>query len=379
MKNFRLIILLLVIISCSERTPVPSIELLNPDRTKEIYLSEILHNIQVIRLETSENILLGENTNYLVSERYIITIDNEKILLFSNEGNFIKVLAIAGNGPEEFIRAEVFAIDGEKDILYINHRGDRQHILVYDLKEGKCINRIPTGVDNLISRIIVMDDSVLTIVPRLNKEYNLYYITTSGRFLYGITPPVVKGIGLETSIQKVMNDLFYMPKEYDTLYSVNKTTKKPYCFFIVDDRFTFENNETGNFVYLSLNAPTFMIANKAHASIKMNPDGETYTMSGDKVTLYWIDKRDFSVKEIKGFHNDYFGIDEEFDPFKNYIFINNNLAFVKYSSFNLKQLIKKSIESKTLNKEVMLRISALNDQINENDNPVLVIGKLKTD
>jgi hypothetical protein len=368
-----------LIISCSEKATVPSIDLQNTGRTKEIYLSDILNDIQVVRLETSNNILLGENTNYLVSERYIITIDNDRILQFSNKGNFIRVLTKAGNGPEEFIRAEVFAIDGEKDLLYINHRGDHQHILVYDLKKGKRIKRIPTGVDNLISKIIVLDDSVLTIVPRMNKEYNLYYITTSGRFLYGIAPPIVKGIGLETSIEKVMNDLFYMPKEYDTLYSVNRKVKKPYCFFKVEERFTFENNETGNFVYISVHAPDFLIANKAHARIIMNPDGETYSMNGDKVTPYWIDKRDFSVKEIKGFHNDYFGIDEEFDPFKNYIFINNDLAFITYSSFDLKQLIKKSLESKKLDKEVMLRILKLNNQINENDNPILVIGKLKSD
>ena len=370
----------LTLFDCSsEKKSIPTIDLQNPNLTKGLNLSEILSDIYVVRLETSDEMLLGQYTNYLVSERFIVTIDYDKILQFSNRGKFIKTLATAGRGPDEFTRVDAFALDGEKDILYINHRGDSQHIIAYDLKKGERIKRIPTGVDNLISQMIVSDDSVLVIIPRMNKEYNLYYLSTSGRILNGIAPPKAKGIGLETSIEKVLHDLYYMPKEYDTLYLVNKSAKEPYCFFNIEDRFTYDNNEIGNFVYLSVNAPNFLIANKVHARIEMNDDGETYSMNGDKITRYWVDKKDFSVCEITGFYNDFFGIDEEFDPWENYLFVNNDLAFISYSAFNLKQLIKETLESENLDKAVKHRISTLNEQINKNDNPILVIGKLKTD
>ena len=54
----------------------------------------------------------------------------------------------------------------------------------------------------------------------MNREYNLYNLTTSGKLINGIAPPEVKGIGLQTSIDMVMNELYYMPKEFDTLYIV---------------------------------------------------------------------------------------------------------------------------------------------------------------
>lgn len=380
MKIIRLLFLLILATSCSSRIsqkPVPVIDLQNPGQTRDILLSELLDDIRVVKLETNDEILLGQNTNYLVGNRYIITIDNDKILQFSNNGVFLRTLARSGNGPEEFLRAEAFALDDKNDILFVNHRGDSRNILAFDLKTGSRIKRIPTRVDNLISQIIVSGDSILTVVPRMNKDYNLYNLSTSGKFVDGIAPPDVKGIGLQTSIDMVMNELYYMPKEYDTLYKVNQTRLKPYCFFHIEDRFTFENNEIGNFVYLSANAPGFMIANKAHASIKMNEDGETFSMNADKQTRYFINKNDFSVAEIKGFKNDFLGIDEKPDQWDNYLFITNNLGFVCYSSFELKQKIAKALESNNLDNPVKQRILALNWVIKENDNPVILTGKLK--
>ena len=380
MKRVRIIFLLILITSCNGRTlqnAVPVINLQNPGEKKDLYLSELLDDIHIVKLETADEILLGENTYYVVGERYIITIDNERILQFSDNGRFLRTIAKSGNGPEEFLRVDAFALDDKNDILYINHRGDSHHIIAYDLKNGEAVDRILTGVDNLISQIIVSGDSLLIIVPRMNKKYNLYTLTTSGNIIDGIAPPGVKGIGLQTSIDMVMNDLYYMPKEYDTLYTVNQASCKPYCFFYVDDRFTYENNEIGNFVYLSANAPAFIIAAKAHARIRLNDDGETFSMNADKLTRYFVNKKDFTVVQIKDFKNDFLGIDETLDQWDDYFFITNNLGYVYYSSFELKQKIEKALDSNKLDEHVKQRISTLNREINENNNPILVIGKLK--
>lgn len=380
MKTLGLIFLLILITSCSGRTPkkeIPVFDLQNPKETIDLYLSELLDNIHIVKLETADEILLGQNTYYLAGERYIITIDNDKILQFSNNGGFLRTLAKAGNGPDEFLRVDAFALDDKKDILYINHRGDSRHIIAYDLKKGERLNRIPTGVDNLISQIIVSGDSILTVVPLMNKDYNLYNLTTSGKVLNGIAPPRVKGIGLQTGIDMVKNNLYYMPREYDTLYSVKRTSCDPYCFFYVENRFTYENNEVGNFVYLSVNAPGFIIANKAHAGIKLNDDKETFSMNADKLTRYFINKNDFTVAEIKDFHNDFLGIKEDPDQWDDFLFKTNNLGFVCYSSFELKQKIDKALKSKKLDNLIKQRISTLNLEIKENDNPVILIGKLK--
>lgn len=378
-KIVLLLAISLTLIGCSsEKKAIPVVNLQNTAQSKVINLSEMLKDIRIVQLETSEDILLGEDTYYLVSEKFIITIDREKILQFSGSGKYIRSLAKTGKGPDEFLRAEAFALDEKKEILYINHRGDPKNIGVYNLKDGTSIKRIPTGVENLISQIAVLNDTVLVITPRMNQEYNLFYLSTTGKIIGGIAPPREKGIGLQSSIEKVTDKLYYMPKEYDTLYLANNTSIEPYCFFNVEDRFTFVNNEIGNFVYLSLITPDFMIANKVHASIKMNGDGETYSMNADKVDLYWIDTGNFTATGIIKFNNDFLGIEDSFDPWKNYLSTTNDLGFVVYSSFNLKQLIKKAFESGNLENPVKQRISSLYRQINENNNPILIIGQFKS-
>jgi hypothetical protein len=378
-KTIILLAISLTLIDCSsEKNTIPIINLQNAAQAKVINLSDMLKDIYIVQLETSADILLGEDTYYLVSEKFIITIDREKILQFSGTGRFIRTLAKVGKGPDEFLRAEAFALDEKNEILYVNHRGDSKNIGVYNLKDGKRFKRILTGVDNLISQIAVLKDTVLVITPRMNQEYNLFYLSTTGKIISGIAPPKVKGIGLQSSIEKVSNKLYYMPKEYDTLYLAKNTAKEPYCFFNVEDRFTYDNNEIGNFVYLSLIAPDFMIVNKIHAAIKMNGDGETYSMNADKAELFLIDNKNFTVTGIKKFHNDFFGVEDPFDPWKNYLFTNNELGFIRNSSYNLKLLIKQALETGNLENPVKQRISLLYGQINENDNPILVIGKYKS-
>lgn len=379
MKTIELAFLLFLITSCAERNvkPIPEIDLQNPVKSREIILSELIDDIQVIKLETSDNILLGPDTWYLVSGKYIISIDQDKILQFSKNGAFIRILARAGKGPEEFLKAEAFALDDKNDILFINHRGDSRNIISYNLKNGQRTYRIPTEVDNLISQIIVAGDSILTIVPKMCKKYNFYYLTTSGNFISGFAPPKADNIGLQTCIDLVNTQLYYMPKEYDTLYSVNKNSCTPYCFFNIENRFSYENNEIGNFVYLSSNAPGYIIASKAHARIKLNSDGETFSMNADKQTRYLISRKDFSVCEITGYYNDFLGFRENPDQWDNYLFITNNIGYVCYSSFEFMQKIKEALNSGKIDNQIRKRISDLDAQINENDNPILVVGFLK--
>ncbi len=377
----RVLLLLTICIASIECTPekksTPSIDLQNSTQTKLVNLSEMLYDIDIVRLETSGEIMLSENTYFLVNERYIVAIDQDKILQFSSDGEFIRALAKSGRGPDEFIRAEVFDIDDKNDILYINHRGDSKHIIAYNLKNGKRIKKIPTGIDNLLYQMIVVDDSTLAITARMNKEFNLFFLSTSGELKNGIASPEEKGIGLMTTIGKVSNNLFYMPKEYDTLYVLENLVLEPYCFFDVEDRFTIDNNETGNFIFLPVIAPGFIIVNKVHAKIQLNDDGETFTMWADESTLFWMDRGDYSVSKITGYRNDLFGIDEDFDPWKDYLFAEDDLAFIKYAAYELKQLVKDALDSEGLAHDVKQKISSLTEKIDENDNPILVIGKLK--
>jgi hypothetical protein len=275
------------------------------------------------------------------------------------------------------MRIDAFALDDSNEILYIFHRGDQNHILVYSLGTGILTKMISTGIESLVSQINIINDSTLLIVPRMNREYNLYYLSTRGIILNGIAPPVAKGIGLQTSVFKLHDLIYYMPKEFDTLYKVTDVNIKPECLFKVEDRFTFSNNETGNFIYLSGITTTYILANKVHARIDLNDDGETFSMNADQLTKYWINRKDNSVVEISGFYNDYLGINEIPDPWNNYLFMSNDFGFVCYPPVYLKKIMDSTLRFYEPVKIIKDRISSLNSQLQEDDNPVLVIGKLR--
>lgn len=127
----RLLPVLFLITACPGEkvgNKLPSIDLQNSRDTRDVYLSEMISDIHIVRLEASDEILLGQNTIYLVGGKYVNTIDNDKILQFSAAGTFIRTLTKAGKGPDEFMRADAFAMDEKNDILYLNHRGDHHNI-----------------------------------------------------------------------------------------------------------------------------------------------------------------------------------------------------------------------------------------------------------
>ena len=104
-KTIRLLILLILITSCTggnRQKPIPVLDLQNPGETRDLYLSELIDDIHIVKLETRDEILLGQNTNYLVGNRYIITIENDKILQFSNNGGFLERWQVQEMGLKNF-------------------------------------------------------------------------------------------------------------------------------------------------------------------------------------------------------------------------------------------------------------------------------------
>jgi hypothetical protein len=355
---------------------LPTVALQNPKQKKVVRLSEMLSNFSLVKLETSKDILIGEGTKYLVSDKFIITAGPDKILLFSNKGKYIRTIAVTGKGPNEYANIVACTIDDKNGILYINQRDDPGIILAYNLNKNEPVRKIPTGKGNLLYYIVVLSNNVLAISPGNNMEYNILFLSTSGKILSEVSPS--KGIGIGISISKVSDEVYYKPKQIDTLYIINNYKKVPYCYIKVESRATLTNNEKGNFVFLPSIGSNFMIAKKLHATnIEYNSDYEALRYQIDKSTLYWIEKNDFTASEITGFYNDYFGIEETFNPYNNYLSVCNDFGFIRYSSFELKKWLNKTLESPDLDNSVKLKISKFNDDLNENDNPVLIFGKLK--
>ena len=371
-----LIIFFISLQSCVSRiNELPTVDLQNPGLSKVVNLSEIISTCNLVKLETSKDILIGDNTKYLVGDNFIITAGQEKILLFSSSGKYIKTIAIAGRGPNEYSNIVATGLDEKNNILYINQRDDPGNIMAYSFLKNDPVRKISTGIKNLLYYIVVLNDTLLAISPGLNIDCNFLILSTSGRIVHTVKPP--EGIGLGISIAKLKDHFYYKPKQNDTVYIMEKFKKIPYCFLNVENPATLTNQEQGNFVHLTVIGLEFMIAQKLHvSSIQIYPN-DVIRFKSDLRKFYWINKKNFSANELTGFYNDFFGTDEPFVDFISHFSVCNEYGFLRYSAFELKQILNKAIHSKDTPDSLKLKMNKLNIELNDLDNPVLLIGKLK--
>lgn len=137
-KNLIFLVFCFLQINCwSQKNTLPTVDLQNPKQKKVVKLSEMLSNLSLVKLETSKDILIGEGTKYLVSEKFIITAGSDKILLFSNTGKYIRTIAVTGKGPNEYANIVACVMDDKNGILYINQRDDPGIILSYNLNKNE--------------------------------------------------------------------------------------------------------------------------------------------------------------------------------------------------------------------------------------------------
>jgi hypothetical protein len=155
--------LFIVIISCCktredynikphlEGRPVTQIKLYNNIRDyplEEISLSEFVDSVRFIRLETKEECLIGSIASvHFTGEEMIVTDKtNRKILIFDNNGKYLRKIGNSGRGPGEYLSIIVSNYDKERQIISIYDIETRK-LLLYRLN-GEFIRDIPIITKN---------------------------------------------------------------------------------------------------------------------------------------------------------------------------------------------------------------------------------------
>ena len=124
------ILMLFVCFACSvqKKEKVERIDIEgNIKNFHHLNLSDICHDIEYIILETNNLCLINEIKYLEVSKKYILIYDWEKCLLFSRSGNFLTQISREGRGPGEYshpgqiriIDDEIFIPDANRNIIRI--------------------------------------------------------------------------------------------------------------------------------------------------------------------------------------------------------------------------------------------------------------------
>ena len=121
-----------------------------------------------IPLETNENCMLGTiRGNFICSENYILFYNTDnKIYLFSRSGKYIAQIGNVGSGPEEYLHygSHISHID-EKNSQVIIITSYPRRLMYYDFN-GKFLESIPLPFENSIGNIEYYNSNI----------YNFYII-----------------------------------------------------------------------------------------------------------------------------------------------------------------------------------------------------------
>ena len=106
--------------------------ILDPTENNKIPISEVLEEVIFLPLETTNESLIGDIRSIkYYNNKYFIQ-DRDKVLCFNADGTFLSKLGSFGSGPDQYSSCDQFVIDEINGYLMINSQRTRMELLMYD-------------------------------------------------------------------------------------------------------------------------------------------------------------------------------------------------------------------------------------------------------
>ena len=373
-----------IIISCkSQKSDVFVIDPLKFSNDK-FTLSTIAGDVSYIPLDNQ--VPIGIYYAFIFNKNGLfISIKDAGLLHFDNNGKFVKVIAQKGRGPNEYQYGLKFAMDEENKNIYLV---DKNTIKVYQLN-GRFIRSFSTkDFFNGLPQDIMFFNSSLFIAhygEGNTFKYNWIITDTLGNILsYKYSNIQSHGFLLRGSTYSIGDKLYYYNWLSDTIFTIypDFTYKPGYLF--AQGNFRWPDNidlKKGNRNEIkSYFRPIFMFETNHFVFLR-------YAFR-DKVSILMIDKK--TKDEYQGFVENYGAcIENDFDcglhfmrngysPFSYYT-DDHEYIITLINPFELKAHVASEAFKNSTPKypEKKKELEKLANSLDENDNPVLMLVKLK--
>lgn len=354
-----------------------------PEKTKNINADSIISGCDYILLETKNECLIGEIYKLDFDSTFIFILDrnNGNLFQFYDNGKFCRKIGVKGNGPDEYIelfnftldksRKEISLIDmRKKKIFYYNYVGEliRKESMYYHFYDMEFIDDkivAYTGTANNANAEIVQNKRII-ISDRSQKP--IY-----GAFPYSNKYKENVIFGIRRPLKHMNNKIYYTNFLSDIVWEISDTICNAAYRLIMDNANFLTDSELSNIGEQEL-------ANLRKS--KRNFYGEFLVTN--MYSIFMIDHYGGVVPLICNNKTNkiHYGQIVSNKPKKNidsilgynFNFIHTDSSFVQVvQPFLLKHYIESS-QGLILDKESR----ELLDKINEEDNPILKIIKLRT-
>lgn len=331
---------------------------------KETKLSELIDSLQIIRLDNKDEAFFKFQWMTLSDHYICILQDGGSVKLFDKSGKFLCNVGSIGQGPGEYRLIYDALIDEKEKCIYLSSFID-ESLLKYNL-QGEFVKKIDFGENLNKPRLFLNPDASVSMVHLCFKDRNNRFVAAnfqtaipdSIRYTYAeelasnYKDKEGKRIGLNQEIWSYRNvDNFpFMLTSTDTLYHYNSARNEIKAHFTMQ----MDKEKKGDAFFIFNELPrhymVFIIGGK----------GGTVLIEKESQEAFYTTLK-----------NDFMGEMDAFPHFQDGYF------FDIYEPAMLKEKLEEQLEAGDCPEEQAGKIKEFTASLNENDNNILIIGKLK--
>ena len=358
---------------------------MNDAQSGILYSSDYIESFEYVPLETKEECLVGNNPIVYVTNDFIITntIREKKCFLFDRStGKFIREIGNSGQGPEEYLYVPSGIIVNEQEKTIIFDKGER--LIEYSLNDGYAISISAQTPPLSVNKLAYMTNGTWAI-GFLNSMGN-----APTQLLFFDRKEILDSVPNDNTFTPKPNNIFVNRDEFlfyrydnsvyykylfnDTIFKIVDYKLRPEWIFEMKESLQklnalrndpdklFEHAASYHFIYPIIETDGYILFNSRYQTQK-----HAYLFDKELRQLQKLEHESF-VNDIDG------GL--TFWP----ISTNQNQELISiYQAHFIKEEINKNVlgEQNVKNNSAFKKLRTLIFQLDEDDNPVVVIAKFK--
>ena len=224
---------------------------------QDIGVSELVTDINYVKLETTNQSLLGRIQLLVATENFFFVWDSRGIYQFARTGKFLRQVGKIGKGPGEYLGVRDMCVDKENKKFYVltNWTGD---VLVYDF-EGKYLSSIKLqgvskekidgiGKGLFAFQVAPLEKTILS--TEIINEKGASLLKFNSR-IYLTTDKMKFGKGTSNISYLHNNEVFVKEMKNDTVYKITSKGLVPYIVYDLGNfkpPFTYSNQDRPKYI-----------------------------------------------------------------------------------------------------------------------------------
>ena len=362
----------------------------------------MMEDVRIVLLETRDDLLV-KGDNIVISDKYIVAVEQESLFQFDEAGRFIRILAKKGNGPGEFNYCIEPVIDEQNNIFLYKDFKDMTMIYRIDLVTGESLE--PLMPESKTSSTKILDDRGNIFGSPAGSTYSFgigieeesvqdstvlsrYNLHTKEAFDFK-GHHTIKNNSNQNMVFEVIrykDDVMVLNLQYsDTIFVAKEDKLIPKYVASVENPLV-DMMQGGNFLSFDYQYNAGLVMGLR--TIEIRPEGGALVVYRPTKRYLFIDKNGIE-SNIETVTISPLGLNMEMSAFTKdqsereagLIYpiprISGNWAFIRILAEDLNAIVDQYLESNNLNTKQKETIRNLQAQVGEDGNPVLFIGRIK--